>query len=237
MGMFDNQCMITGIKVDEVVCVFLMERPDGTYAPCSLPLLGHRDPHGRVVRIEEHPSVGEFASGLAAAISLGRINLVRPEWVDSVDVSPDVTGLESLSDLFFRGGSATCLGRPLAMTLIERHVWNAVWGQLPPARAPLELSSVLYPTDIAAVLYPATSQKTRELAAAFHALSGWLGARGIAWAPLRDGSQFDEDDIASLLRTAVRRFRGESTILDGLLAYAHSEVDGSLTRSQLLDGW
>jgi hypothetical protein len=89
MGTFDNQCMITGIELDDVACLLLIERPDGSHVPCALPIFGHRDPHGAIVEIEGHPAVDSLALGLAAAVDVGSLQLAVPSWLDPVDVSPD----------------------------------------------------------------------------------------------------------------------------------------------------
>jgi len=235
MGMFDSQCMITGIKLDDVACVFLIERPDGSHFPCALPILGYRNPHGALVRIEDHPAGDSLASGLAAAVEVGSLELAVPSWLTRVDVSPDRAGLQNFSELFFRGGHALYGGRRLALTLIERRIWNAVWAV---ARDPLpnvDLSSVIYPPELVTAFYPMASVDTLKLASRFRAAQIWLAAHDIEWSPLAAGDQFDEDDVRALVRAAVERFREEPTIIDGLLEYARAEFDASLTREKLLD--
>jgi hypothetical protein len=236
MGMFDNQCMITGVKLDDVACVFLIERSDGSHFPCALPIFGRRDPHGALVRIEDHSAVDSLASGLAAAVEVGSLQLALPSWLSRVDVSPDRTGLQNFIELFFRGGHALHAGGRLAVTLIERHVWNAIWTA---ARDPLpivDLSSVIYPPELVTAFYSRASIDTIKLASRFRALQIWLAAREIEWRPLAGGDQFDDGDIRALLRAAVERFHEEPTIVDGLLGYARQEIDESLTQQQLLDG-
>jgi hypothetical protein len=236
MGTFDNQCMITGITLDDVACLILIERPDGSHVPCALPIFGHRDPHGAIVGIEDHPAVDSLALGLAAAVDVGRLQLAVPSWLDRVDVSPDRTGLQNFVELFFRGGHALHAGSRLALTLIERHVWNAVSAAIRDPLPDVELSSVISPPDLVTAFYPRASVDTVKLASRFRAIQIWLAAREIEWRPLAAGNQFDEDDIQDLLRAAVERFREEPTIVDGLLEYARHQIDGSLTKQELLDG-
>jgi len=237
MGMFDNQCMITGIKLDQVVCVFLVERHDGSHSPCTLPIFGRRDPHGSVVDIEAHPSVESLVAGLASAVKVGRLGLRIPDWATHIDVSPDRTGLQNFTELFFRGGHAEYAEARLALTLIERHVWDAVWSAAGRGPSTADMNSVLYPPQLASTFYSEPSRETVELASRFRALQIWLAARDIPWTPLRNGDQFDERDVVNLVATAVERFNAEPAIINGLLDYARWEFDESLTLQELLDGF
>ena len=240
MGAFDNQCMITRISLEDAAWVLLIERPDGTFAPCSLPFFGRREIHGGLDKIKGDLSVNALAMGLSTAVEQGHLTLDIPNWVaDAVDVSADLSGLRRFIKLLFQGGGAEHAKARVALTLIERRIWNAIDANFSMSLPPVDLPAVLEPTQLASVLYPSVPAETLKLASRFKAMQIWLAARDIAWTPLpKFGEQFGEDEVMALVRSAVKRFHDEPLIVQGLLDYARSEFDDTLTRERLiLDDW
>lgn len=223
MGMWDYQCMITGISLRAAeATVVALRRTEHGHRPVTLGISGTYDRYGAVDNID-----GDLNTRLVAAYFRDHVRYVAAPgpgaaavahgWADTEVRSPTATGdIETAishlavsttacsGDTFYGMPVATSPhGTSLVLAFVARPVWDALAGRHPVDGA---FDEVFAQAPEAHDIYAGHLPDLAAQADHLRRVDRFLARRGMRWSPPDDSDQFWIDEELALAELAMRTY-------------------------------
>jgi hypothetical protein len=241
MGMFNERCMVTGIRLHEVTVVLLTEQDDGSFQACTLPVEGRWDYYGGIEELVNDAHCAHLVAALRDAI---RNKSLRVDFDacdrDPVGPSDDGPTLYSKlvnalgSDAFDKGRNAVLGRRLVRAAMIAREVADALTAS---TRAKgLQLQDLIAWKKQGELFYSRCSRaRLADGVRRLSALQQALRSRRIQWSPTGPTyTQFSGDEARQAIHEGAVRYAGDRPIQRALLKNARYYHDEKLKLSDIV---
>ncbi len=226
MGLYDNQCMLTGVSLLPSDAALVLLEPTGSaFRPIALAVKGCSDRLGSIDGIKERePNAGLLLKYFQAKLKSGDFK-VDEEALRIHDCWP-INTLECALWNFERnmsdGRQNHLHDRRVMFSLICLPIWEAIAkAALTSKKSNTALFDELFSSSsIAQEIYDKKITKVASALREMAAVNKFLKSRRLAWEPsVSDGGQHLPDEMQEYLSDARKKFMRSSAILAGLDAY------------------
>jgi hypothetical protein len=222
MGMYDARCMLTGLPLtaNAPATAVLLTGVDDGYRPATLGLRGSYNCYGTIDEVREDVNAGLIWAYVTERLADGRLVVSAGESLEPTGTIDDLLEVVERNQL---EPAVTLDGASIHHALIYQPAWDALCAGTAPDQGPVDglFQRLFGESPVAGEIYRGRLADVAVQVRQLGAISDFLAARGLHWAPPGDegqryptelGSQYDVVELRSFVEEA-RRDAGDVEVL------------------------